>query len=61
MDCSIYEAKRKVLVVTVQPISSFVFAYAKSRFSHDIAQFGRTYMLEADFNIMLLKLILEGY
>ena len=49
MDCTIYVAKTKVLiscavavqliscVVTAQLNCSFVFAYAKSRFSHDVA------------------------
>ena len=39
-DCTIYLAKTKALiscVVTAQLICSFVFAYAKSRFSHDAA------------------------
>ena len=46
MDCTIFVAKTKVLiscaVVTVQLICTFVFAYAKNRFSHekdDVAQF----------------------
>ena len=41
MNCSIYVAKTKALIscaVTVQLICVFVFAYAKSRFSHDVAQ-----------------------
>ena len=41
MDCTIYEAKTMVLIscaVTPQLICAFVFAYAKSRFSHDAAQ-----------------------
>ena len=41
MDCSIYVAKMKALIgcaiVTAQLICVFVFAYAKSRFSHDVA------------------------
>ena len=39
--CSIYVAKTKALnsyVVSAQLICAFVFAYAKSRFSHDVAQ-----------------------
>ena len=32
MDCTIYVAKTKVLISC-----AFVFAYAKSRFSHDVA------------------------
>ena len=32
MDCTVYEAKTKAL------ICSFVFAYAKSWFSHEVAQ-----------------------
>ena len=39
-NCTIYEAKTKVLVscaVTAQLICDFVFAYAKSRFYHDVA------------------------
>ena len=41
-DCTTYVAKTKALIsftVTVQLICVFVFAYAKSRFSHDAAQF----------------------
>ena len=41
MGLSIYVAKTKVLissVFTVQLICAFVFAYAKSMFSHDMAQ-----------------------
>ena len=40
MDCTIYVAKTKALIsfaVTVKLICVFVFAYAKSRFSHDEA------------------------
>ena len=40
MDCTIYVAKTKVLIsfaVTAKLICVFVFAYAKSRFSHDAA------------------------
>ena len=39
-DCTIYIAKTKALIsfaVTVKLICVFVFAYAKSRFSHDAA------------------------
>ena len=41
MDCTIYVVKTKGLiscVVTAQLSCAFVFAYAKSRFSHDAAQ-----------------------
>ena len=41
MDCSIREAKTKALTsftVTAKLICVFIFAYAKSRFSHDEAQ-----------------------
>ena len=41
-DCTIYVAKTKALIsfaVTAKLICVFVFAYAKSRFSHDEAQF----------------------
>ena len=41
MDCAIYLAKTKVLIScmgTAQLICAFVFANAKSRFSHDMAQ-----------------------
>ena len=41
MDCTINEAKTKMLInstVAVQPICAFVFTYAKNRFSHDAAQ-----------------------
>ena len=40
-NCSIYVAKTKALnsyVVSAQLICAFVFAYAKSRFSYDVAQ-----------------------
>ena len=40
MDCTIYVAKTKALIkfaVTAKLICVFVFAYAKSRFSHDEA------------------------
>ena len=40
MDCTISEAKTKALIsfaVTAKLICVFVFAYAKSRFSHDEA------------------------
>ena len=41
MDCTIRIAKTKALIsfaVTAKLICVFVFAYAKSRFSHDAAQ-----------------------
>ena len=41
-DCTIYIAKTKAMIscaVAVQPICTFVFAYAKSRFSHYMAQY----------------------
>ena len=41
-DCSIYVVKKKALIscgFTAQLICGFVFAYAKSQFSHDAAQF----------------------
>ena len=41
MDCTIYVVKTKALIsfaVTAKLICVFVFAYAKSRFSHDGAQ-----------------------
>ena len=40
MDCITRAAKTKALIscaVTAQLICGFVFAYAKSRFSHDVA------------------------
>ena len=40
MDCTIRVAKTKALIsfaVTAKLICVFVFAYAKSRFSHDVA------------------------
>ena len=43
-DCTIYVAKTKALIrfaVTAKLICVFVFAYAKSRFSHDAAYFGK--------------------
>ena len=42
MDCTIFVAKTKSLIrcaVTAQQICAFVFAYAKSRFSHNAAHF----------------------
>ena len=42
MDCTICVTKTKTLIscaVTAQLICTFVFAYAKSRFSHDAAYF----------------------
>ena len=44
-DCFIYVVKTKVLMsclVTAQLICTFVFAYAKSMFSHDVAQFNHS-------------------
>ena len=41
MDCTIYVEKTKALIslaVTAKLICVFVFAYAKSRFSHNTAQ-----------------------
>ena len=41
-DCSINVVKTKALIsfaVTVKLICVFVFAYAKSRFSHDVAHY----------------------
>ena len=39
MDCTIYVAKTKALIcASVYRFCVFVFAYAKSRFSHDAAQ-----------------------
>ena len=41
MGCSIYVAKTKALIsfaITAKLICVFVYAYAKSRFSHDEAQ-----------------------
>ena len=46
MDCNIYVAKTKALICV------FVFAYAKSRFSHDAAQGSHT--------VHLTKLINES-
>ena len=38
MDCTIYIAKTKALIrFGVKLICAFVFAYAKVRFSHDVA------------------------
>ena len=45
-DCTIYVVKTKMLIsytVTVPLICAFVLAYAKSRFSHDMAQLYNTY------------------
>ena len=45
-DCTIYVAKTKGLIsftVTAKLICVFVFAYAKSRFSHDEAHIMLTY------------------
>ena len=41
MDCSMHKAKTKALIncsATAQLTCTFDFAYAKSRFSHDVAQ-----------------------
>ena len=41
MDCTIHVTKTKALIsfaVTAKLICIFVFAYAKCRFSHDVAQ-----------------------
>ena len=46
MDCTIHKAKTKALIsfaVTAKLICVFVFAYAKSRFSHDEAQMTEDY------------------
>ena len=50
MDCTIRVAKTKALIsfaVTAKLICVFVYAYAKSRFSHDAAHFmvGRLFQL----------------
>ena len=48
MDCTIRVAKTKALIsfaVTAKLICVFVFAYAKSRFSHDAAQCVNSYCL----------------
>ena len=40
MDCTVHVVKTKVLIscaFTAQLICLFVFAYAKSRYSHDVA------------------------
>ena len=45
-DCTIYEAKTKALIsfaVTAKLICVFVFAYAKSRFSHNEAHMSFTH------------------
>ena len=47
-----YVAKTKVLVscaVTAQLICAFVFAYAKSRFSHDMTELFQTESMEKCF------------
>ena len=47
-DCTIYVAKTKALIsfaVTEKLICVFVFAYAKSRFSHDVTQIVAIYLL----------------
>ena len=55
-DCTIYVAKTKALIsfaVTAKLICVFVFAYAKSRFSHDAAHIKvlvREYLLNAYTN-----------
>ena len=50
-DCTIYVVKTKALIscaLTVQLICAVVFAYAKSRFSHDTAYIGM--VLVVDFS-----------
>ena len=68
-DCTIYVANTKVLIsctVTTQLICTFVFAYAKILFSHDVAHF--TVLLTAvllssialSLVITLLSVLLEA-
>ena len=48
MDCTIYVAKTKALIsfaVTAKLICVLVFAYVKSRFSHDEAQMLKKYKI----------------
>ena len=48
-DCTIYVAKTKALIscaVTAQLIFVFIFAYAKSRFSHDAAHMIRIVVMK---------------
>ena len=57
---AIYAAKLKVLIscpVTMQLICAFVFAYAKSRFSHDTAHICTCYNshLNCDLNLVTLN------
>ena len=50
MDCTIYVAKTKALIscaVTAQLICAFVFAYTKSRFSHEAAQMLTLYLKDS--------------
>ena len=50
MNGTICEVKTKALIscaVTAQLICAFVFAYAKSRFSHDAALMMMTYLMSA--------------
>ena len=59
MDCTIYVAKIKALIsfaVTAKLICVFVFAYAKSRFSHDAAQMLSRYLtVEINNNLFFTK------
>ena len=53
MNCTIHEAKTKALIsfgVTAKLICVFVFAYAKSRFSHDVAHFINYFSIFADMS-----------
>ena len=55
-----YVAKTKVViscVVTAQLICTFVFDYAKSRFSHDSAHFMRSISNHTAFTIYLCKIV----
>ena len=62
MDCTICVAKTKALIsfaVTAKLICIFVFAYAKSRFSHNAAQFIMTIIgnLEQFFSTVPLSFV----
>ena len=63
MDCTICVAKTKALIsfaITAKLICVFVFAYAKSRFSHDAAQISKTGNLMRGFILKQLTNSLKG-
>ena len=59
-DCSVSVLKTKALnrwAVTVQLICAFVFAYAKSRFSHDVAHLIKSIMALTQIIVQICNLL----